>query len=92
MTAAALKEERGFDRVWTAYEQLTKLQKANGATIYVNHLDWVKTISPEVMRQGLLDLRRGHIPPHFENFVDFLKMSADRYPLNSKHAERRGQV
>jgi hypothetical protein len=90
MTAAALKEERGFDRVWTAYEQLTKLRKANGATIYVNHLDWVKTISPEVMRQGLLDLRRGHIPPYFENFVEFLKMSADRYPLNSKPAGRRG--
>ena len=53
MTAAALKEERGFERVWTAYEKLTNLQKANGATMYVNHLDWVKTISPEVMRQGI---------------------------------------
>jgi len=91
MTAFALKEERGFDRVWTAYERLTSLQKVNGATIYVNHLDWVKTISPEVIRQSLLDLRRGHIQPYFEDFVDFIKMSADRYPLNSKPAGRRGQ-
>jgi hypothetical protein len=92
MTATALKEERGYDRVWDAYDQLTQLQKTNGTKIYVNHLDWVKTISPEVMRQGLLDLRRGHIPPHFGNFEDFLKMSADRYPLNSKPAGRRRQV
>ena len=86
MTATALKEERGYDRVWTAYDQLTQLQKANGARIYVNHLDWVNTISPEALRQALLDLRRGHIEHNFAKFTEALRMLALRYSQQSKHA------
>jgi len=88
VTAEALKDERGYDKVWIAYEHLTELQKTNGAKIYVNHLGWIETISPEAMRQGLLDLRRGHIEPDFKAFVDFLKMLADRYSQKSKRAIR----
>jgi hypothetical protein len=86
MTVVALKNERGYDRVWTAYDQLTALQKANGANLYVNHLNWVDTISPETMRQVLLDLRRGHIERDFNAFCAALKYFADRYPLKAKRA------
>jgi hypothetical protein len=88
MTAAALKKERGYDRIWTAYERLTERQKANGARIYVNHLGWMETISPEAMRQGLLELRRGQIEPDFTNFVEFLKMLSGRYSQKSKGSVR----
>jgi hypothetical protein len=71
LTAAALKKERGYDRVWTAYEQFTNLQKANGAKVYVNHLTWMETISPEAIRQALLDLRGGLIASNFQEFREF---------------------
>ncbi len=85
-TAEALRDERGHDRVWIAHARLTDLQKANGATAYVNHLDWVKTISPEAMRQGLLDLRRGHIKREFEPFCEALNYLARRYPMKGERS------
>lgn len=84
MTAAALKEERGYDRIWTAYDQLTKLQEANGADIYVNHWVWIDKISPEAMRQALIDLRMGHIERTFEAFCKGLGHLARRYPMKEK--------
>ncbi|MGO9862345.1 MAG: hypothetical protein ACLPLR_01935 [Terriglobales bacterium] len=81
LTAAALKKERGYDRVWTAYEQFTNLQKANGAEVYVNHLSWMETISPEAIRQALLDLRGGLIASNFQEFHDAIRHLAKRYPL-----------
>ncbi|MGA3317561.1 MAG: hypothetical protein ABSC64_14110 [Candidatus Korobacteraceae bacterium] len=86
MTVLALKDERGYERVWTAYDQLTRLQGVNGADLYVNHLNWVDTISPETMRQVLLDLRRGHIERDFDAFCAAMKHFADRYPLKRKRA------
>lgn len=86
LTAAALKEERGYDRIWTAYDELTKLQKANGAKVYVNHLLWMEKISPEAMRQGLLDLRRGYIDRKFETFCEALNFFAKRYPMKATRA------
>lgn len=85
-TAEALRDERGHERVWIAYARLTELQKANGAKAYINHLDWVKTISPEAMRQGLLDLRRGHIKREMGPFCDELTYLARRYPLKGKRS------
>ena len=85
-TAEALRDERGHDRVWIAYARLTDLQKANGASAYVNHLAWVKAISPEAMRQGLLDLRRGHIQREFEPFCEALDYLARRYPMKGERS------
>jgi len=79
MTAQAMKEERGYDKVWTAYDRMTQLQRENKATLYVNHLAWVNDISPEAMRFALLDLRRGHIDGDFEYFSKILKSLAERY-------------
>jgi hypothetical protein len=84
MTVLALKDERGYERVWTAYDQLTKLQGANGADLYVNHLNWLDTISPETMRLVLLDLRRGHIERDFDSFCEAMTNFANRYPLKPK--------
>ena len=79
MTAEAMKEERGYDKVWTAYDRMTQLQRDNKATLYVNHLAWVKDISPEAMRFALLDLRRGHLDGDFEYFSKTLTLLAERY-------------
>jgi hypothetical protein len=88
MTAKALKDERGYDHIWTAYSQLTNLQEQNGATIYVNHLEWVKTVSPEAMRSSLLELRRGHIKHNLLEFSDTLEVTAERYSDPSKKRGR----
>jgi hypothetical protein len=90
-TAEALRDERGHERVWIAYDRLTRLQAENGAKAYVNHLDWVKTISPEAMRQGLLDLRRGHIKRELGPFCDELTYLARRYPMKGKQEHRDSQ-
>jgi hypothetical protein len=90
-TVEALRDERGHERVWTAYARLTNLQKANGATAYVNHLDWVKAISPEAMRQALLDLRRGHIKREFPQFCEELDYLARRYPVKGKQEHGNSQ-
>lgn len=86
LTAEALKEERGYERIWSAYDELTKLQKKNGATVYVNHQLWMDKISPEATRQCLLDLRRGYIQKTFESFCKALELFADRYPMKSRRA------
>jgi hypothetical protein len=88
MAAEALRDERGYDRVWIAYKQITELQKRNGATAYVNHLDWVNRISPEAMRLGLLDLRRGYIKREFSSFCGTLDDIAHRYPPKGKRASK----
>jgi hypothetical protein len=81
-TVEVLRKERGYENVWTAYDDLTKLQKRNGAVVYVNHLEWVKRISPEAMRQGLLDLRRNLIARDFVTFEAALEELSGRYPLS----------
>ena len=86
LAAVALKEERGYDRVWTAYEELTNLQMRNGATAYGNHVEWMDKISPEAMRQCLLDLRRGYIGRKYETFCEALDSFANRYPMKTKEA------
>jgi hypothetical protein len=85
-TAEALRDERGHDRVWIAYSRITELQEINGAKVYVNHLDWVDRISPEAMRLGLLDLRRGHIKGEFGPFCETLNHLAHRYPVKGKRS------
>jgi hypothetical protein len=84
MMARAMKEERGYDKVWTAYDQMTQLQQKNEAKLYVNHLEWVKNISPEAMRFALLDIRRGLIARDFKEFSMALKRLAERYAQRPK--------
>jgi hypothetical protein len=84
MTAEAMKDERGYDKVWIAYDQMTKLQQKNEARLYVNHLEWVKNISPEAMRFGLLDLRRGLIDKNLGEFTEVLRLLAERYARKPK--------
>jgi len=84
MTARAMRDERGHEKVWSAYDQLTKLQKNNGAKVYVNHLDWVENISPEAMRFGLLELRRGLVEKKLAPFTDMLSGLAERYARKPK--------
>jgi hypothetical protein len=86
MTARAMKDERGCDEVWTAYDQLTQLQQKNEAKLYVNHLEWVKDISPEAMRFALLDVRRGLIHRNFKDFSVALKLLAERYTQKPKRS------
>lgn len=81
MAAAALKDERGYDKIWIAYDALTKLQGKNKATNYVNHIQWMDKVSPEAMRQALLDLRLGHMEREFGAFGEALKYLAQRYPV-----------
>ena len=87
LTASALKNERGYDRIWTAYEELTNLQMRNRATVYVNHLEWMNRISPEAMRHCLLDLRRGYISKKFKPFCEALDSFAKRYPMKPRRAQ-----
>lgn len=77
----ALKYEKGYFEVWNAYEELTRLQKENGATRYTKHLEWVNDISPEAMRHALLDIRRGHLERKLEKFSQALQELARRYPV-----------
>jgi hypothetical protein len=84
MTARAMRDERGHEKVWSAYDQLTKLQKNNGAKVYVNHLEWVEKISPEAMRFGLLELRRGLVEKKLAPFTDMLSGLAERYERKPK--------
>lgn len=80
-TVETLKNEKGYFEIWHAYEELTSLQEQNRATIYINHLKWVRQVSPEAMRQGLLDMRRGYVERDFGKFSEALEKLAKRYPL-----------
>ena len=52
--------------------------------MYVSHLKWVETISPESMRQGLLDLRIGHIEANFEDLGEADELSRRKVSLGAE--------
>jgi len=64
--------EQGEIDLWDAYSRLLNHQDGP----YLSHLDWVKTCSPEVMRDALIKTRRSSQTAKIDEFHLALKSSS----------------